>query len=195
MDVTMVELPVGTPQPAGAWPVYWSAAWIGALGAVATSAVGGLLAIGFGAYPVTPGARVGPEDLGVAELVASVLVSFFAFVIGGWITARIAGIRRAETAALHGGILWLLAVPLMFLLIGFGSHAFGGWYGGLSGAPMWASPGTPVAAEAAQEAAGGAATALLLGLVGAVLGAWFGSGEPMHLGHYRRADRNAYVAP
>ena len=87
---------------------------------------------------------------------------------------------------LHGAIAWLIAVPIVFLLIALGARSFfGGWYGGLAGTPVWAAPGTPVAAKAAREAAGGAATALLLGLVGAVVGGWMGSGEPMTFTHYR----------
>ena len=31
---------------------------------------------------------------------------------------------------------------------------------------------------------------MLLGLVGAALGGWMASGEPMTLGHYRRRDRS-----
>jgi hypothetical protein len=187
MDVAVVEVPVGDAMPEG-WPVSWSGAWLGALGGVAAALLGGLLGIAVGAFPVTPGNRIGPEDLGFAELAASVCVAFFSFVIGGWIAARIAGMRRAEPAMLHGAIAWLVAVPMLLALVAFGVKGFAGWYGGLAGTPIWAAPGTPIAAKAAREAAGGAATALLLGLVGAVLGGWMASGEPMSLRHYRRRN-------
>jgi hypothetical protein len=188
MDVAVVEVPVGDALP-GTWPLSWSAALIGALAGVTAALLGGLLGIALGAFPVTPGSRIGPEDLGFAELAASVCVGFFSFVIGGWVAARLAGTRQAETAILHGAIAWLVAVPMLVVLVAFGVRGFGGWYGGLAGAPIWASPGTTIAAEAAQEAAGGAVTALLLGLMGAVLGAWAGSGEPMTLRHYRDRTR------
>ena len=91
---------------------------------------------------------------------------------------------------LHGAITWLLSVPILLVLIALGARSFfGGWYGGLAGTPVWAAPGTAVAAEATREAAGGAATALLLGLVGAVLGGWMGSGEPMTFTHHRNRTR------
>jgi hypothetical protein len=65
----------------------------------------------------------------------------------------------------------------------------GGWYAGLAGTPAWATavpPVDPDMAAAARNPALVTVTALLLGLVGAVLGAWLASGEPMSLMHYRR---------
>jgi uncharacterized membrane protein YeaQ/YmgE (transglycosylase-associated protein family) len=44
------------------------------------------------------------------------------------------------------------------------------------------------ATRAARNSALGAVTALLLGLVGSVLGGWMASGEPMHPFHYRTRD-------
>ena len=190
MDVTMVEVPIGMQPYSAAWPVYWSAVWVGSLAAVTTALLGSLLAVGLGAYRVTPGAHIGPENLGLGELIGSVCIAFFSFAIAGWAAARIANLRRAETAMLHGAILWLVSVPMLFVLVALGARSFGGWYGGLAGTPVWASPGTAVAAQAAREAAGGAATALLLGLVGAVLGGWMASGEPMTFTHYRSRDRS-----
>jgi ABC-type sulfate transport system permease component len=43
-------------------------------------------------------------------------------------------------------------------------------------------------ATAMRNTALAAVAALLLGLVGAVLGAWMSSGEPMTFTHYRRRD-------
>jgi hypothetical protein len=189
MDVSVVEVPVGV-ERAAPWPVYWSAVWVGALAAVVAALVGGLLGVAFRAYAVPPGTHIGPETLGVPELIVSVCVGFFAFVIAGWAAARIAGIRRAETAMLHGAVTWLVAVPILFVMIALGARSyFGAWYGGLAGTPVWAAPGTPIAAKAAREAASGAATALLLGLIGAVLGGWMGSGEPMTFARDRIPER------
>jgi hypothetical protein len=41
----------------------------------------------------------------------------------------------------------------------------------------------------------GIAAALLIGLVGAVIGAWMASGEPMTLTHYRRRDLDVEGRP
>ena len=188
VDVGIVEVPVAYSRTSAAWPVYWSAVFVGALSAIAIMTVIGLLSVAFGAYDVGAGGRFGPEALGVGDLVAAVCGAFFSFVAGGWIASRIAGLRTSEPAMLHGGVVWLVGLPLILLLVALGAGGlFGAWYAGLGGTPAWATPPPPGprAAQLAREAAGGAATALLIGLVGAVIGGWFGSGEPMHPLHYR----------
>ncbi|HMH57455.1 MAG TPA: hypothetical protein VK535_14450, partial [Gemmatimonadales bacterium] len=124
--------------------------------------------------------------------VFSVGGAFFAFVAGGWAAARIAGIRRSEPAILHGAIVWLVTLPLLLALaaVGISGH-WGGWYGGLAGMPAWAAatPADPELAIATRNNALATAVALLLGLVGGVLGGWMASGEPMTFTHHRRRDR------
>jgi hypothetical protein len=177
-------------ERAGVWPVYWSPILVGTLTAVAVALVIGLLAVAFGAHALRPGARLGPEDFGFAELVASVCGAFFSFAAGGWVAARMAGTRQAENAMLQGAVVWLVSVPLFLVLMALGAASlFGVWYAGLAGTPAWVTPAAGAAgAEAAQEAAGGAATALLIGLVGAVLGGWAASGEPMTFTYQRRSE-------
>jgi len=176
-----------------AWPVAWSAIWVGALAALAVALVFGLIGLSVGAHEL--GHRVTKwSEFGFGALLFSVGGAFFSFVIGGWIAARIAGLRRAENAALQGGIVWLVAVPLLLMLAALGAASFfGGWYGGLAGTPIWASStkvaADPNAAVMARNAALGSVTALLLGLVGSVLGGWMASGEPISL-TYRRAKHN-----
>jgi hypothetical protein len=197
MDVAIVEMPVGSadvPQP---WRVYWTAVWVGALTSIALALLFGLLAAAIGAEAV--GGRLGPEDLGVGDLVAAVCGAFFAFVAAGWVASRIAGIRTAETGALHGALAWLVAVPLLLVLAALGAGSlFGVWYSGLAGTPAWAAAPAataPAAAELAREAAGGALTALLIGLVGAVLGGWLGTGESMNPYDYRDRARARSAMP
>jgi hypothetical protein len=70
-----------------------------------------------------------------------------------------------------------------------GTAAYGGWYGGLMGSPTWTAQ-VPAAggdiAAAVRNTALATVTALLLGLVGSVLGGWMASGEPMSWTYYRR---------
>jgi hypothetical protein len=175
------------------WPVYWSSVWVGVLAALATALLFGLAGMALGAHQVGP-ARQGLSwnDLGVGALILGVLGAFLSFVVGGWVAARIADLRRAEPAMLHGAIVWLVAIPLLLLLAALGAGSvFGSWYGGLAGTPPWASSAAgvdPATAEATPNGALGALTALLLGLVGGVIGGWMGSGEPMSLTHHRTRE-------
>jgi hypothetical protein len=181
-----------------AWPVYWSAIWAGALTAFALALMFGLIGTALGAHQV--GKKiVNLHDLSFWGLVFSVAGAFFSFVAGGWVASSIAGFRRAEDAALHGALAWLVAVPMVLLLGAFGAASFfGTWYSGLAGTPVWANSSTVTAdhnaAMVARNSAIGAVTAMLLGLVGAVIGGWWASGEPMSLS-YRRLKEEETERP
>jgi hypothetical protein len=172
------------------WPVAWSAIWVGALTALAVGLIIGLLGYAVGANEVAQ--SVDWKKLRVITAVFSVAGAFFAFVAGGWTAARIAGIRRSEPAMLHGAITFLVTLPLFMVLAAIGvSGHWGGWYGGLSSMQPLAPGSTidPDAAEAIRNNAIATLVALLLGLVGSVIGGWLASGEPMTFTHYRTRDR------
>jgi hypothetical protein len=173
------------------WPVAWSAIWVGTLTALAVGLIIGLLGFALGAHEASR--YVDWKQLRLVSLIFSIGGAFFAFVAGGWAAARIAGIRRSEPAILHGAIVWLLTLPLLLALAAFGASAlFGGWYGGLVGMPSWAPATTspdPELATATRNNALATAVALLLGLVGGVIGGWMASGEPMTFTHYRKRER------
>jgi len=200
------------------WPVSWSGVWVGALSALATALILGLTAIAVGQQLIDPQQPfVDWRKVHLGSLIFSVFAAFLSYVVAGWVAASIAGFRRSEPAMLHGAIAWLVTIPCLLLLaaLGAGSY-FGGWYGGLSGRPAWATS-TPTAivpaaadteankslaeAEQARRAqelriarnnAIGAVTGLLLGLLGSVIGGWMASGEPMTLTHYRTRKQYAY---
>ena len=176
------------------WVVNWTAIWVGALAALATVLILGLVAIAVGAHEVGPGARIDKwSDVRLGALVFSVMGAFMSFVVGGWVAGKIAGVRRAETASLYGAIVWVVAVPMLLLLMALGAGSyFGSWYGGLAGSPSWVNSASsaaadPRAAAIARNSALGAMTALLLGLMGGVLGGWLASGEPMTLRSSRKS--------
>jgi peptidoglycan/LPS O-acetylase OafA/YrhL len=74
-----------------------------------------------------------------------VISSFFAFVIGAWAAVRVAGIKRAEPAILHGAISWVVAVFVMIAIAGLSGAIFNGWYTSLAPTPaVPAVPGAPV---------------------------------------------------
>ena len=122
-----------------AWPVYWSAIWTGALSALAVGLIFGLIGTAIGAHQV--GKKiVNLHDLSFWGLVFSVVGAFFSFVVGGWVTSSIAGLRRAEDSTLHGAMAWLVALPMFLVLAAFGAASlFGTWYSGLAGTPVWAT--------------------------------------------------------
>jgi hypothetical protein len=172
------------------WPVAWSAIWVGALTALAVGLIIGLLGFAVGANEVAR--YVDWKKIRLIGAIFSIGGAFFAFVAGGWTAARIAGIRRSEPAMLHGSIVWLLTLPMLLGLAAVGvSGHWGGWYGGLSSMPAWnpAAAPDPDLAEATRNNALATAVALLLGLVGSVIGGWMASGEPMTFTHYRKRDR------
>jgi hypothetical protein len=113
-------------------------------------------------------------------------------VAGGWTAGRIAGIRRSEPAILHGAIVWLVTLPLFLALgaLGIAGH-WGGWYGGLASmSPIDpAAAPNPQLAEVTRNNALTTTVALLIGLVGGVIGGWMASGEPMTFTHHRRREQ------
>jgi hypothetical protein len=173
------------------WPVSWSAVWVGALTALAIGLLIGLVGVALGANETAQ--YVDWKKLHVIGLIFTVGGAFFGYVAGGWAAARIAGRVRSEPAILHGAIVWLVTIPILLLLgaLGAAGHV-GGWYGGIS----TIAPGaTPMAdadmAIAVRNNAVATAVALLIGLIGAVLGGWMASGEPMNFTHHRTRDRAA----
>ena len=186
-EVTMVSYADGSTDVQAPWPLSWSAVWVGTLAAVALVLILGLVGIAIGAHRV--GHPLGTwHDMSFLALIWSVLAAFLSFVAGGWAAAKVGGLRRSETAMLHGAIAWLVAVPILLLLSALGagfSPSFA-----LVVTPAWVTPVAaatqdPAAAIAARNAAVAAVTALLLGLVGSVIGGWMASGEPMTFTYYR----------
>jgi hypothetical protein len=179
------------------WPM-WSAVWVGALTALAVGLVIGLIGYAIGAHQLTAPRTMTFRNARLITTVFSVAGAFFAFVAGGWVAARILGARRAEPAILHGAVAWLVTVPMMLVLAAVGAASmWGGWYGGLVASPAWMAtpPTTPELAAAVRNGALATVAAMLLGLVGSVIGGWMASGEPMRLGHHRRRDLDEFERP
>jgi hypothetical protein len=171
------------------WTI-WSAVWAGTLAALAVGLIIGLIGFAVGAHQLSAPRFETWKNVRLVSSIFNVAGAFFAFVVGGWIAARLAGVRSAESAMLHGGLVWLLSIPMLLVLAALGSAGYwGGWYGGLAGTPAWATavpPVDPQLAAGVRNAALVTVSALLLGLVGSALGGWLASGEPMSLTYYRR---------
>ena len=181
----------------GPWPV-WSAVWVGALSALAVGLIIGLIGYAIGAHQLTAPRTMSFHGARVITTIFSVTGAFFAFVVGGWVAARMVGARRAEPAILHGVTAWLVTIPMMLLLAALGATGmWGSWYGGLVASAAWVAtaPTTPEIAAAVRNGALATVIALLLGLTGSVIGGWMASGEPMRLGYYRRRALDAFERP
>ena len=185
-----------------AWPVSWSAVWVGALAALTLGLVIGLIGYAVGAHEIVSPRITKWSTVRMTTVLFSICGAFFAYVLGGWVAARVAGIRRAEPAMLHGVVAFLVTVPIMLVLGDWGAAGhFGGWYGGLGGTPIYAANAAmsaatdATAAQAARNTALTTVVSLLLGIVGSVLGGWMASGEPMSLTYYRRRDLDRYERP
>jgi hypothetical protein len=174
-----------------AWPVYWSPVIVGALAAVVAVVLFGVIGTAVGSWKAGNEGRVTDfSGIGRVAVAYAVFASFFAFVIGGWVTARVAGIRRAEPAILHAAIAFLVATVLLVAMASFGGAVFNGWYASLAPSPAVPAPtGQPVDPNAARAAAAGAtaaAVAILVSLAGSVVGGWMGSGERMDFSFMER---------
>ena len=105
------------------WPI-WSAVWVGALAAIAVGLIIGLIGFAVGAHELAAPRFTSWNKVRLITSIFNICGAFFAFVVGGWVAARIAGLRRAEPAMLHGGVVWLLTIPMMlvFAALGATSH-------------------------------------------------------------------------
>lgn len=212
------------------WPVDWAAIWVGALAAISAIFLFGLIGVAIGAHIVDREYRViDIKGITLFTLGFSIFSAFLSFALGAWVATKVANITRADTAMLHGAIVWLVAVPILVVLIGMGAGSYvGGWYAGLAGSPSWATEKQPYqrpasllsdaspseraqyrselaeyrekvaewrenTPKATRNAALGAITALLLGLMGSALGGWGGSGEPMTLSTLTRDSRSPQI--
>ncbi len=175
------------------WHLDWSAIWAGALAMLVAAALFSFISLAVGAQKAVDARVLKWADVPLVTIVFSVLGAFLASALGAWIAARISGARLAEPAILHGVVAWLVLMGIVITLAAFaGAHSFvGGYLGNMTppGAPAPAggagAPVDPNAAIAIRNAAVGSVLGILVGLMGAVVGAWIASGEPLTLAHYR----------
>src|SRR5947208_10561865 len=151
-----------------AWPVYWTPVIVGALASVVAVVLFGVIGTAVGSWKAGSEGRVTDfSGIGRVAVAYAVFASFLAFVIGGWVTARIAGIRRAEPAILHAAIAFLVATVVLLAMAIFGGAVLNGWYAGLAPSPaVPTQAGQPVDPNAAKSAAAGATTAAVATLLG-----------------------------
>lgn len=179
------------------WHLDWNAVWIGALAMLVAGAMFSFIALGVGAQKAVDARVLKWADVPLVTIAFSVFGAFLASAIGAWVAGRMSGARLAEPAILHGVAAWLVLMGIVIALAAFGgAHTFAGGYLGNLAPPGAPSPtGAPAAVDpnaalAIRNAALGSVLGILIGLMGAVVGAWIASGERLDsLAHYRRSDR------
>ena len=177
------------------WHLDWSAVWVGALAMLIAAVLFSFIATAVGAQKAVDARAFKWAELPLATIVFSVFGAFLASAIGAWIAARMSGARLAEPAILHGAAAWLVVMTVVITLAALaGAHSLaGGYLGNMTppGAPAPTGQAVdPNAAIAIRNSAVGSILGILIGLMGAVVGAWIASGERLDsLAHYRRTDR------
>ena len=177
------------------WHLEWGAVWVGALAMLVAAVLFSFFSVAVGAEKAVDARVLRWADLPFVTIAFSVFGAFLASALGAWIAARMSGARLAEPAILHGVAAWLVVMGIVITLAAIaGAHTLaGGYLGNLTppGAPAPTGAAVdPNAAIAIRNAAVGSVLGILIGLMGAVVGAWIASGEPLgSLAHYRRRER------
>ena len=173
--------------------VRWGPIWAGLLSAFFTLLVLSLLGLAIGASTVNAGqaaqGSVTP-NAGQYSAIWAGVSAIIAFLIGGYVAGRTAAVHERGWAALNGGLVFLLALPLLLWLasqglgaiIGNAGHIAGGLGinlgqvgGAATGAARTITPAqAQQAADTAKTTAWGTLIGLLLGYGAAVLGGILG---------------------
>lgn len=108
--------------------VHWGAIFAGALSALGILIVLNLLGLAVGLYVLEPAAQ--DREVGAATTTAGVwwaISALAALFAGGWVAGRLAGVPIQLTAALHGLVVWAIAViAAVWLVTSTTRAAFGG---------------------------------------------------------------------
>jgi hypothetical protein len=160
--------------------VRWGAIWAGLITAIATFILLTVAAVAIGAQAVDSGAE--GESAGMAGGIASAIIALLAFLVGGYVAARTAGVIGRGYGALNGFLVWALGVVLILALAAFGLGSLFGASGDLfaqyqqMGQPQ-ADVDPNAAIEGIRNGSIGAFVGMLLPAIAAALGGFAGSRE------------------
>jgi len=100
--------------------VSWGAIFAGTICAIATHIVLSLIGMSAGLAMIDPTQQQPLEGIGIGAGVWWTITSLIAFFVGGWIAARLAGLPRSMTGALHGITVWALVafISITFAVVG-----------------------------------------------------------------------------
>jgi hypothetical protein len=164
--------------------VRWGPIWAGLISALGVFLLLTTAAVAIGAQVVDSGASA--DEGGAASGIASAIIALLAFLVGGFIAARTAGVIGRGYGALNGFLVWALGVVLILALAAFGLGSLFGASGDLFA--QYQQMGQPQAdvdpesvVEGIRNGSIGAFLGMLLPAIAATLGGLFGSREQVVL--------------
>ena len=164
--------------------VRWGPVWSGFFAILATLIVLGSLgtAIGLSVWGATPN-----RGFGYGWAIFTGIVAYF---LGGWVTARSAGVRGVAPALLNSALAWALSLAAVLVLVVIGASGIIGAFG----SNLALLVRTPGSGGAPANTAGNIATtawvtfaALVIGLILAMIGGLLGSHALPERGRRARA--------
>jgi hypothetical protein len=159
--------------------VRWGAIWAGLITAVATFLLLTTAAVAIGAVAVDSGAD--SESASMASGIASAVIALLAFLAGGFVAGRTAGVVGRGYGALNGFLVWGLGVVLILAMAAMGVGSLFGAAGDLfaqyqqMGAPQPEGVDQGQVVEGIRNGSVGAFVAMLLPAIAATVGGFAGS--------------------
>ena len=160
--------------------VRWGPIWAGLLTALGTFLLLTTAAVAIGALAVDSGASA--DDSGAASGIASAIIALLAFLVGGYVAARTAGVIGRGYGALNGFLVWALGVVLILALAAFGLGSLFGASGDLFAQyQQMGQPQPDVDPESVVDGIRNGSISAFIGMllpaIAATLGGLFGSRE------------------
>ena len=158
--------------------VRWGAIWAGLLTALGTFLLLTTAAVAIGAQAIDSGAS--GEDAGMAGGIVSAIIALIAFLAGGYVAGKTAGVVGRGYGALNGFLVWALGVVLILALAAFGLGSLFGAAGDLFGQYQQMGQPQPDAdpnavVEGIRNGSIGAFLGMLLPAIAATVGGLLGS--------------------
>jgi hypothetical protein len=123
------------------------------------------------------------DEAGLAGGIVSAVIALLAFLVGGYVAARTAGVIGRGYGALNGFLVWALGIVIVLALAAFGLGSLFGASGDLfaqyqqMGQPQPEGVDPDSVIEGIRNGSLGAFVAMLLPALAAALGGWLGSRE------------------
>jgi hypothetical protein len=143
--------------------ISWSSIVAGVIAAFGLFVLFGAIAVAAGLESSTTPFKLGGATVG--SIIAG-LFGVLSFIVGGFIAAWTAEVDEADTAIMHGFLVWALFVVLLVLMVALGAGAALG-----SAAGVLSNGNSNISAADLTKAGWGTVFALAIALVSAVLGA------------------------